>query len=65
LNAAEESYLQMAPLGYEGADAHQWASVVMSCLRIASNVGEAKDGADKRIEPSAEAKKGRGDRYVI
>ena len=34
LTAAEQSYLQTAEtLGYEGADAQQWASVVMSELR--------------------------------
>jgi hypothetical protein len=34
LTAAEQSYLQTAQtLGYEGADAQQWASVVMSQLR--------------------------------
>jgi hypothetical protein len=35
LEAAEKSYLETAhALGYQGADAQQWASAVMSRLRI-------------------------------
>ena len=46
LEAAERSYLQTArTLGYEDADAREWASAVMVRLRIGEGVEKVSSGA--------------------
>jgi hypothetical protein len=47
LEAAEKSYLQTAhTLGYEDADARQWASAVMFRLRIGDSVNVSSGAVD-------------------
>ena len=51
MNAAEKSYLQTArELGYEGADAQQWASAVMSHIWQAKEAEKDVTDSLKRTE---------------